>query len=137
MTFKPEGFAISTDFKTLVSEEIATIILTCFTYLLIALGKKSLTFHMKLNLHKLPSNTSLTAGVIMLLKLYFQTVFIFAKYFPIITLPFYIIGAWAFSALLFYMAWDLGYGVDDEGNPNTYIMKTTYAAIMHQGLVVG
>ena len=58
----------------------------------------------------------------MLLKLYFQTVFIFAKYFPIVTLPLYVVGAWAFSALLFYMAWDMGYGVDDNGNNQKHIM---------------
>ena len=88
----------------------------------------------------------------MILKLYFQTVFIFSKYFPIVTLPLYVLGAWAFSALLFYMAWDLGNGVPvaDENsdeiieggdekpvNTNNYIMKYTYAALLHQGLIIG
>ena len=68
----------------------------------------------------------------MLLKLYFQTVFIFAKYFPIVTLPFYVVGAWAFSALLFYMAWDMGFGKDGEGNPQTNIMEETFATVVHQ-----
>ena len=73
----------------------------------------------------------------MLLKLYFQTVFIFAKYFPIVTLPFYVVGAWAFSALLFYMAWDMGFGKDGEGNAQTNIMEETFATVVHQGLIVG
>lgn len=73
----------------------------------------------------------------MLLKLYFQTVFIFAKYFPIVTLPLYVVGAWAFSALLFYMAWDMGYGVDDNGNNQKHIMTETFATVVHQGLIVG
>ena len=75
----------------------------------------------------------------MILKLYFQTVFIFAKYFPIVTLPFYVLGAWSFSALLFYMAWDLGYSNTtlDDGSTQDYLMKHMYAALLHQGLVVG
>jgi len=105
----------ATEFKNLIEEkeDISKIVLTCFTYLLIAIG------------------------IIMLLKLYFQTVFIFAKYFPIVTLPFYVVGAWAFSALLFYMAWDMGFGKDADGNPQTNIMEETFATVVHQGLIVG
>ena len=74
----------------------------------------------------------------MTLKLYFQTVFIFAKYFPIVTLPFYVLGAWAFSGILFYMAWDLGFeGTNPDGEPQDYIMSITYASLLHQGLIVG
>ena len=73
----------------------------------------------------------------MILKLYFQTVYIFAKYFPIVTLPLYIIGAWAFSALLFYLAWDLGYGDKADGTSQDYLMSYNYAAFLHQGLLVG
>ncbi|KAL5261042.1 hypothetical protein ACHWQZ_G006924 [Mnemiopsis leidyi] len=111
--------ALNTTFKDLItnkdnqSEEISRIVLTCFTYLLIALG------------------------IIMLLKLYFQTVFIFAKYFPIVTLPLYVFGAWAFSALLFYMAWDMGFEPDDNGAAQQHIMKETFATCVHQGLIVG
>ena len=78
-----------------------------------------------------------SSGVIMLLKLYFQTVFIFAKYFPIVTLPLYVFGAWAFSALLFYMAWDMGFEPDDNGAAQQHIMKETFATVVHQGLIVG
>ena len=35
----------------------------------------------------------------MILKLYFQTVLIFAKYFPYVTLPLYVIGAWIYSGI--------------------------------------
>lgn len=116
-SFQPQVLnKLNTTFKDLITEkqnEVSGIVLTCFTYLLIALG------------------------VIMLLKLYFQTVFIFAKYFPIVTLPLYVVGAWAFSALLFYMAWDMGYGVDDNGNNQKHIMTETFATVVHQGLIVG
>jgi len=110
MPFVPDNFSsLTSEFKSKVTtDEIAEIILQCFTYLLIALG------------------------IIMILKLYFQTVFIFAKYFPIVTLPVYVLGAWAFSALLFYMAWDLGYGDSQD-----YLMKYWFAALLHQGLVIG
>ena len=73
----------------------------------------------------------------MILKLYFQTVLIFSKYFPIVTLPLYVLGAWAFSALLFYMAWDLGNGKVTDGEENDYIMKYAYATLLHQGLIIG
>ncbi|XP_063677969.1 uncharacterized protein LOC134813106 isoform X2 [Bolinopsis microptera] len=116
-SFQPQVLnKLNTTFKDLITDkqsEVSGIVLTCFTYLLIALG------------------------VIMLLKLYFQTVFIFAKYFPIVTLPLYVVGAWAFSALLFYMAWDMGYGVDDNGNIQKHIMTETFATVVHQGLIVG
>lgn len=116
MSFVPDGFSLNeSPFKNDITNNTFTIVLRCFSYVLIALG------------------------VIMLLKLYFQTVFIFAKYFPIVTLPIYVVGAWAYSALLFYVAWDLGYSgqKDSEGVVQDYIMSVTYATVLHQGLIVG
>lgn len=112
----PKNFSdLTSGFKSWVigEDKTAEIILISFTYLLIAIG------------------------IIMILKLYFQTVYIFAKYFPIVTLPLYIIGAWIFSALLFYMAWDLGYGDKADGSSQDYLMSYNYAAFLHQGLLVG
>jgi len=85
-------------------------ILEAFTYLLIAIG------------------------IVMILKLYFQTVLIFAKYFPYITLPLYVLGAWVYSAGLLYFAWDI---MEDDGGTPSLMMTYPQVAMFQQGMVVG